>query len=95
MSLKIDGNEYVRKQQTPLMFLCAKGNMQISSDTKEVTFTDCKIAQGGDKRWTNLPKELSVPIKYDILTLNDKEFKIRLQEENLYGVLVVLTYTKK
>lgn len=60
ISLKIDGNEYVRKQQTPLMFLCNKGNMQISSDMKEVTFTDSKIAKGGDKQWTTLPKALLI-----------------------------------
>lgn len=94
MTIKIEGNEFTRRQQTPDLVLFNKGVIKLSSDKKTLTMTDKKIAEAYGK-WHDMPKELVIPIQYNVLELTDKKFKICQQEKNLFGDLLIFTYQKK
>ncbi len=94
ITIKINGNEFFRKQTTPDMVIYAKGNIELSPDTKTLTTIDRKITQGGTQ-WHNLPKELVIPIQNEVLIFTEKELKLRTKKKNIYGENFVFTYTKK
>ena len=94
MTIKIEGNEFTRRQQTQDLVLFNKGVVKLSSDKKTLTMTDKKIAEAYGK-WRDMPKELVIPIQFDVLELTDKKLKIRQLEKNLFGDLLIFTYQKK
>ena len=94
MTIKIEGNEFTRRQQTQDLVLFNKGVVKLSSDKKTLTMTDKKIAEAYGK-WRDMHKELVIPIQFDVLELTDKKLKIRQLEKNLFGDLLIFTYQKK
>ncbi|MCR5453925.1 MAG: hypothetical protein K6F33_02940 [Bacteroidales bacterium] len=94
ITIKIDGNEFFRKQNTPDMVIYTKGNIELSPDAKTLTTIDRQITQGGTK-WHNLPKDLMLPIQREVLIFTDKELKLRTKGKNLFGENFVFTYTKQ
>ena len=92
-TLSIEGGSFTRRQEAPEFVFYVRGVFSLSGDQKTLTVTYQQMAEAKHK-WFDVSPELAVPIPFDVLLLNDKEFQIRTKAKTRFGVAYILSYKK-
>lgn len=93
-TLSINGGSFTRRQEAPDFVIYIRGGCSLSNDQKTLTVTYQQMAEA-KRKWIDVSPELARPIPFDVLVLNNNEFKIKTNAKTRFGVAYVLTYKRQ
>ena len=92
-TLSIEGGSFTRRQEATEFVFYVRGVFSLSGDQKTLTVTYQQMAEAKHK-WYDVSPEFAIPIPFEVLVLNDKEFQIRTKAKTRFGVAYILSYKK-